>query len=237
LNPAETTQSDASLSQGLGAHWAALFEPERVRLHPGRSALALEMIEGTPPLEAAYEGQQVIFEGLIHNRFELLREAKAPDHADDAALILHAYRVFGQDLLERVKGCFVVLIWDDVRGELICARDPLGTYPLFYAWREESLLLSTDVQALVRQPCVSAALNRVVLAEQLCSRVSKMEETHYEAVRRVPQGHLMVWRGGKELHTGRYWDPVLAPDSDRWLREDELEQFDAVGSTPSASPR
>jgi asparagine synthase (glutamine-hydrolysing) len=170
---------------------------------------------------------RVVFDGWLYNRADIGRAGGAPAERDAAATVLHAYRELGPDVVSNLKGRFAVLIWDGSTEELICARDPLGIYPLFWAERDGEVLFSTGMEELVRQVGVSNALNRVVLAEHLCARWPAIADTHYEAVHRVPPGHVFsLGRAGRRLH--RYWDPVPQPDSDDWVSEDELERFDEL---------
>ena len=166
----------------------------------------------------------MVFDGWIYNREELQAVAGV-DELDNAGLMLEAYRRLARDLLPRVKGRFALLIWDGTNGELHCARDPLGTYPLFYAERGDELLLSSGIEDLVSCPGVATELNRTVLAEHLSSRWPSLEDTYYAGVRRVPPGHLMSFGAGPPS-SYRYWDPVPTPDSDSWISEKEVDQFD-----------
>jgi asparagine synthase (glutamine-hydrolysing) len=92
--------------------------------------------------EEAYCG--VIFDGLLYNCEELSdRFAGSPEPiANEAALILRAYLCWGEEVLHKIKGIFALIIWDRKRDVLLCARDPLGLYPLFYAEAGHELLLS-----------------------------------------------------------------------------------------------
>jgi asparagine synthase (glutamine-hydrolysing) len=186
--------------------------------------LALETEGSAAPQHAADLAHAVVFDGWIYNRKELQAVAGV-DEVDDAALILEAYRRFGRDVLTRMKGRFALLIWDGTSGELLCARDRLGTYPLFYAERGDQLLLSCGIDDLVSRPGVATELNRTVLAEHLSSRWPSLEDTYYAAVRRVPPGHLMSFGAGPP-RSYRYWDPVPTPGSDSWISERELGRFD-----------
>jgi asparagine synthetase B (glutamine-hydrolysing) len=227
LSATEATRQGRLVSEQQPTRWVAVLDRDRGRGDAGAASLQVEAIGGTPPQEATEDVYRVVFEGWLYNRAELEAVAGVPSTVDDALLILRVYRALGEGVVDRIKGRFVLLIWDGARGELICVRDPLGSYPLFYAPRDGEVLLSTGIEDLVRQPGVSAALNRVVIAEHLCSRLSGIEETYYEAVRRVPQGHLLSWGAG-EPQARRYWDPVPAPGSDDWIGEEELEQFDQI---------
>jgi asparagine synthase (glutamine-hydrolysing) len=186
--------------------------------------------QGVDALEAsAPDGScTVVFDGVLYNRSELIaRFANCLPAATDAGLVLQAYRSWGEDVLRRIKGIFAVLIWDRARNILLCARDPLGVYPLFYVDAGRELLFSTSIERLLQHTRVSGALNRAVLAGHLCHHWPTLEETYFEAVRRVPPGHAMRVAGAdRQLY--RYWDPSPPGPPVNRIGEDELERFDEL---------
>ena len=224
MTATEVTRKPLTLADEPWPSWVAAFNP---RSGGAESPPLLLATSGDAASLAVVGPYRVVFDGWLYNGDELRRAGGAPPDANDPATVLYAYRALGREVISRIKGRFALLIWDGQGEELLCARDPLGTYPLFWAERDQELLFSTGMDELVRQPGVSNALNRIVLAEHLCSRWPEMADTHYEAVRRVPPGHVFaLGRGGRRLY--RYWDPVPLPDSDDWVREDELERFDEL---------
>jgi asparagine synthetase B (glutamine-hydrolysing) len=207
--------------------WVATLHRRRPGGNGAATALEVETAGGATP-EVATEGpHRVVFDGWLYNREELRRVSGAAADANAARLILDAYRAIGHDVAGRVNGRFVLIIWDAAAEELVCVRDAVGAYPLFWAERGEEILLSTGIVDLVRQPGVSKALNRIVLAEHLCCRWPDMEDTHFAAVRRVPPGHAFVL-GPRGRRLYRHWDPVPKPGSDDWVKKDELERFDGL---------
>jgi asparagine synthase (glutamine-hydrolysing) len=181
------------------------------------------------PIFAQRSGIALILDGTLYNRRELqdeLGELLASTNNDDAEVILAGYQRWGEDILRRLRGAFALLIWDTSREVLLCLRDPLGSYPLFYANGCQELLISTSVDVLLRQPYVSRDVNRAALADHLVDRYPRMEETCYEAVSRVPPGHVLKVTG-EGRRSSRYWDP--SPDGKvKWLTPDEVEQFDEL---------
>jgi asparagine synthase (glutamine-hydrolysing) len=207
--------------------WVATFRRRRPGGKGAVAALEPETIGGTAPDVASDGARRVIFDGWLYNQEDLRKVGGASADANAARVTLRAYRALGPDVATKMKGRFVLIIWDAEAEELLCVRDAVGAYPLFFAERGDELLLSTGIEELVRQPGVSTALNRVVLAEHLCSRWPQMEDTHYAAVRRVPPGHVLVLGpGGRRVY--RHWDPVPHPGSDDWVQKDELERFDEL---------
>jgi asparagine synthase (glutamine-hydrolysing) len=226
LSATEATRTPATRAYERPGHWVAAWDSSRRGSIDGVGPLELELLEGAAPDVAADGGLRVIFDGWLYNGEELVNGGAATP-SGPAAVILDAYRRLGEDLVSRIKGRFVLLIWDDSKGELLLARDPLGTFPLFYAKRGEELLLSTGIEELITRPGVPGAPNKLVLAEHLCCRWPEMEDTYYEAVRRVPPGHVVVL-GGPSRRLYRYWDPVPTLGSEDWLGDDELDSFEQV---------
>ena len=200
---------------------------EGVGLRQG--VLAEDEVANGPPTVAEGTSCKVVFDGLLYNHRELSDRfgASSSPATDDADLILRAYLHWGADVLHNIKGIFALFIWDERQHVLLCARDPLGVYPLFYSDTGRELLFSTSIEALIQHRKVSDAVNRLALADYLSYRTEKLEETFYEAVNRVPPGHAMRVEGTRRQEY-RYWDPVPDETEVDWVREDELERFDEL---------
>jgi asparagine synthase (glutamine-hydrolysing) len=223
LSVTDVTQVPPGSLESPALCWLAAWDPR------GDSAEALVLeAEGDSGARVAVDGPyRVVFDGRLYNRDRLRELGGAPTHANDAEVILHTYRALGADTLARIEGLFVLIIWDGAREQLVCARDPVGRLPLFYATSGDTLIFSMGFEDLVRQPHVSAELNRVALAEHLAGRWPDPEDTYYAAVRRVPAGHaLVLGRQGRRLY--RYWDPIPTADADDWVGEDEIDRFEEL---------
>src|SRR5436309_655052 len=69
--------------------------------------------------------------------------------ADPATTVLAGYRSSGPAALNALRGIFFVVIHDEQNDTVVCARDPLGIYPLFYAEVGDELLASPFIGTLV----------------------------------------------------------------------------------------
>ena len=181
------------------------------------------------PIFAQRSGVALILDGTLYNRRELqdeLGDLLASTDNNDAEVILSGYQRWGEDVLGRLRGAFALLIWDSSQEVLLCLRDPLGSYPMFYAEGRQQLFVASSINMLIQQPHVSAALNRASLVDHLLDRYPRLEETCFEAVSRVPPGHVLrEARAGRSSY--RYWDP--APDGKvKWLAPEEVARFDEL---------
>jgi asparagine synthase (glutamine-hydrolysing) len=178
------------------------------------------------PAKAEDASGSVIFDGVLYNRADLSKYSSDSPTENDAAIVLKAYRRWGEDLLHKIKGIFALIIQDRERDVLLGARDPVGVYPLFYACIDGEWLFSTSVEALTRHPRVSAEVNRAALVDHLCHGWPDIEETVFKNVKRVPPGHIM--RVARAKQVSRYWEPPIPGAGVDWVREDELGRFDEL---------
>jgi asparagine synthase (glutamine-hydrolysing) len=188
---------------------------------------------GAEPAPSRHAGERgaALFDGLLYEP-QALRDlgpacaaARGP-----AELLLHAYLEIGEGLLERLRGVFALVLWDPAARRLLLVRDPLGIHPMYYAESGAALLVSAAVEPLVRQPEVSAEVNRAAVAEHLCHKWLRLDETYYRDVRRLPPGHALLHEHGRH-RLFRYWNPVPPGRPVDWVRAEELDRFDRLFET------
>jgi asparagine synthase (glutamine-hydrolysing) len=186
--------------------------------------------EAAGPLEGprvARNGEcSALLDGVLHNRAELERRFRV-DGSTDSELALEAYLRWGEGALGELKGIYVLVVGDRKHERILCARDRLGSHPLFYAHGSGELLLSTSIEVLLRDRRVSNEVSRAALADHLAHRWPDPGETYFSAVRRVPPGHALV-AGSREHRVYRYWSPVATDGTVDWVTENELEQFEGL---------
>lgn len=167
----------------------------------------------------------VFFAGVLLDREGLSATApNAEAECSDGELVAAAYERLGPAVLERLRGSFALVLWDQRRRQILCVRDQLGSHPLFYALTQGEILFSPSIRSLLRQDGVSREFNRPALVDHLCHRWPDPGETLFESIRRVPVAHLMlVDRGG--LQVKRYWE---LPTPEHWIEDNELQEFDRL---------
>jgi asparagine synthase (glutamine-hydrolysing) len=176
---------------------------------------------------AQQNGCTIVFDGQLYDRQALERDLGLDSESADAEVVLAAHLRWGREALNRLNGVYAWAVWDANRRALVCVRDALGLHPLFYAQAGRKVLVSPDLDALVRAETVGAALNRVALADHICGRWPDPGETYYERVRRLPPGHVMEVTPSA-TKVSRYWFPIPDDGPVRWIESDELERFDEL---------
>lgn len=160
-------------------------------------------------------GNWVTYNGEIYNYLELREELGSNlfRTSSDTEVILHAYRKWGLECLDHFRGMFAFALWDETQRTLICARDPFGIKPLYYAVIMGVLYFASEVKALL--PFLpEIATDMEGLKDYLTFQFCLGGKTLFKGVREVPPGHyLMVKKGAVSIQ--RYWEVYYRLDFDR----------------------
>lgn len=176
-------------------------------------------VESPGPLTAERGPLTVLLHGELYDRPELLQRWELAPDASDADIVLAAWHRHGAECLSSLRGIFSLLVRDRDRGELVAARDAMGTQPLFHTRQGASWWFSNDFDAIVRSPGAERRLSREVIACHLTYRWPQAHETLYDDVSRVPMSHALFIRAGAERYE-RYWHPPIPELETDWIRED-----------------
>jgi asparagine synthase (glutamine-hydrolysing) len=191
----------------------------RARATCGPVGLAHLMLRTTPgslhetlPL-ASPEGDLLLTaDARLDNRKELLRVLEIPGEPPDSALILAAYRRWGETCPERLLGDFAFALWDAARQRLFCARDPVGVRPFFYHHQAGRLFaFASEIKALLTLPEVPKRLNETRLADHLGGISTDPAATFYQGIARLPAAHALRVEGDR-LALWRTWDARDSPE-------------------------
>jgi asparagine synthase (glutamine-hydrolysing) len=153
----------------------------------------------------------LVFNGEIYNYRELRDELRAAGHRfateGDTEVLLHAWAEWEEGALERVNGMFAFAIWHAERRELVCASDPFGEKPLYWAQDGDGLAFASDIRALlVARPDLGAARPEALAPYLGRGLMPPIEDSFFAGIARLPGAHLLRLRGGR-AEVRRYWEP------------------------------
>lgn len=190
---------------------------------------------GHQPMRSADGSCWIIFNGEIYNYLELRAELTDYGHhfgtGSDTEVILAAYRQWGTDCLPRLNGMFALAIWDSVERELFLARDRFGEKPLHYInLPGKTFAFASEIKALHASGLVARRVHEeTLLRYKLYDQTDMGEQTFYENVWRLPQGHWLKVRSDGTITKRRYWDldPRIRHEDkpEKWYAEKLRELF------------
>lgn len=197
--------------------------PERPSVGFGFRRLSIiDLAGGHQPLANEDETIWIVFNGEIYNDPELRPRLEQAGHRYrtncDTETIVHLYEERGLDFVKELVGMFALAIWDSRRGEVILARDRLGQKPLFYAEQPDRLLFGSELKVLMQEPSVQRTLDPVAVDQYLAYRYIPPPRTILAGVKKLPPGHLGIFRQGK-LSVQSYWNPTNQQEASLSLGE------------------
>jgi asparagine synthase (glutamine-hydrolysing) len=140
-------------------------------------------------------------EGILYRLDGRLDNAQAlgPDLGD-------AYRRWGRGLPGRMRGDFVLLVWDPGRREGFLARDQLGVRPLFLAEVGGRLLFASELRDLLDMLPSMPAPDPDGVAHWIALSTRPGSGTLYAGVERLQPGEMLRF-GADGVGRSRYWAP------------------------------
>ncbi len=172
---------------------------------------------GHQPMTSADGALTIAFNGEIYNyrelRSELVEKGARFRSDSDTEVILEAYRAWGTRAFSRLNGMYAFALFDEPRGRVVLARDPLGIKPLYYGVRDGVLTFGSELRALRRHRSFDPTIDRGALGRFLRLGYVPGPETIYASYRRLLPGELLVWERGV-VSVESFWritDPLETP--------------------------
>lgn len=193
-----------------------------LHLEPGvglghRRLSIIDLSEGQQPMASADQAQWLVYNGEIYNFMQLRGELAARGHVfrthSDTEVILHAWREWGEDCVQHLRGMFAFVLWDRARQTLFMARDRLGVKPLYYSLLDDGrLLVASELKGLTCHPQLSRDLDPQALEDYLALGYVPEPRSIYRRVAKLAPGHSLTWRHGEaEPRPHCYWDLPYRP--------------------------
>jgi asparagine synthase (glutamine-hydrolysing) len=187
---------------------------------------------GPPERPGRYE---LVFNGEIYNYLELRAELAERHGAvfatdGDGEAIVAAYHYWGAHALTRLRGMFAFALWDNVSGELFCARDPFGIKPLFMATGTGGTAVASEKKCLLDLADLigfDTAIDVRAVQHYTVLQYVPEPETLHRGVRRLESGcYARIRPGTAAPETTRYFVPRFTATP--ITRDTEQARYDEI---------
>ncbi len=173
--------------------WAS--EDGRILLGHRRLAILDLRAAGNQPMIDSVSGGVLVFNGEIYNFRDLRQQLQRTGcvfHSDsDTEDLLHGYRHWGEDLLQRLRGMYAFALWDPAQRALWLARDPYGIKPLYYSDHGGAFAFASQVQPLRAHLETDTRPDPAALVGFLLLGSVPEPHTVYRGIRALPAGHTL----------------------------------------------
>ena len=168
----------ARLLRHRGPDWSGFWAGGHAVMAHERLSI-VDVIHGAQPLKSTDGTLVLAVNGEIYNHREL-RADLGPGVAfttdSDCEVILPLYRREGPKLVDRLRGMFAFVLYDEAKNDWLIARDPIGIIPLYVGRRRDgSLAVASEMKALLK----------------VCDHIEEFPPGHYQT--RTSSGPVRYW--------------------------------------------
>lgn len=202
-----------------GRGWS-VFESSAGPVALGHRRLAIIDVSdaGLQPMSDASGRFQLVYNGEIYNYIELREEMRARGEIfvseSDSEVLLRAYMLWGEAMLDRLRGMFAFIIWDSREKRLFAARDRYGIKPLYLVQNPRGIALASEIKQLHGLPGLSGRMNIARVHDFLASGISEhTSETMFEGITQIRGGECITIEASRGLPLQaaiRRWYPTDA---------------------------
>lgn len=156
LDPAVLTAMGKTMKH-RGPDDTGVFLSNGVIMHHNRLSV-MDIQRGKQPMSAEFSGKKytICYNGEIYNTKELRCELEVEGAefltSCDTEVVLWSYIIWGEGCVDRLNGIFAFLIYDESRKSVFVARDRFGVKPLYYSFVGTSMVIASEIKALLSHP-------------------------------------------------------------------------------------
>jgi asparagine synthase (glutamine-hydrolysing) len=186
---------------------------------------------GRQPMASDDGAVQIVYNGEVYNFREIQEILAGHGHrffsSTDTEVILKAYLQWGIDCLQRFIGMFSLAIWDSRQQRLYLARDRLGIKPLYYYFKNGTLVFASELKGLMAFSSFERAVDPEAIPLFLHYQSIPAPKTIFSDTYKLLPGHYLIY-DSPSLRTHAYWSPPDLPASAEPAKGSEDESLEGL---------
>lgn len=182
--------------------------------------------DGRQPMVGTDGRYTIVFNGEIYNFQELREELLAKGHtfrsASDTEVLLTLYVEEGPRSLQRIRGMFAFVIWDNKKRQLFAARDRIGKKPFYYYHHGDKFAFASELKSILELEQVPREIDYTSVLDYFKYLYIPHPKSIYKGVSKLEPGHYLLYSDG-QLEIKEYWDVDFSSTSEGTPQEQEEE--------------
>lgn len=203
------------LHRGPDGEGYAQYETPQASIAFGHRRLSIiDLTEGgRQPM--SFQNLHITFNGEIYNYAEIKKELEEKGHSflshSDTEVILHAYKEWGSNCLQKFIGMFAFVIFNEENKTIFAARDRAGVKPFFYYWHNNLFLFGSELKALMNHPGFEKNINTHAIAAFLQLGYVPTPHCIFQQTHKLKPGHFLeFYIATQQIKTTQYWSVYSA---------------------------
>ncbi|RFM30180.1 asparagine synthase (glutamine-hydrolyzing) [Deminuibacter soli] len=203
--------TDALTHRGPNDAGYKVFEASNAAVGLGQRRLSILDLSSNGHQPMIYEHLSMVFNGEVYNfkeiRLELEQKGYTFNSWSDTEVILKGYHCWGDNVVHKLIGMFVYVIFDSKRQELTICRDRAGVKPLYYFWNGNVLLFGSELKAFHQHPAFTKEIDINSLSLFLQYSYIPAPYTIYKKTCKLNPGHYFkLSLTNRFFSETKYWD-------------------------------
>jgi asparagine synthase (glutamine-hydrolysing) len=211
----ENAQEILEKMRTIQAHRGPDDSGEYLSEHCGFSFCRLSIIDlehGHQPMFSPSGNSVIVFNGEIYNfkelRIELESKGVEFKTSSDTEVIVNGYEIWGETVVNKLRGMFAFVIYETREKKLFIARDHTGIKPFYFSVDSGSFVFASEIKAILKFPGINARVRVSMLPKYMSFLWVPAPDTLFENIYTLEPGHIM-WVGKEGVSKKRYWNPDL----------------------------
>jgi len=160
-----------------------------------------------------HDNLEIVYNGEVYNFKEIKEELKQYNYTfesdSDTEVILKAYHKWGIKAVDKFNGMFAISIYNKQTDNLILIRDRAGVKPLYWYWKDNHFLFSSELKSFHKYPSFDKVINTGSLSLYLQYGYILQPHCIFENTYMLESGHyLEVDVRSKKVINKKYWDVI-----------------------------
>lgn len=197
--------------RGPDASGVQLIKGNNCQLGLGHRRLSIIDLTDGGKQPMNYDELWITFNGEIYNykeiKIQLIEKGHQFKANSDTEVILHAYKEWGIECINKFIGMFAFFIYDEKNRRAYCVRDRAGIKPFFYYWKNDLFLFASELKAFHQHPKFEKKINLQAVAAFMQFGNVPSPNTIFNDCAKLQPGHYLEFNlEKKEFEIIKYWD-------------------------------
>jgi asparagine synthase (glutamine-hydrolysing) len=170
---------------------------------------------GHQPMISDDKRYVIVYNGEVYNyksiRAELIKLGFTFHSNSDTEVILKGFIAYGKSILDKIRGMFAFVIWDNQNQTAFGARDHMGIKPFYYHHSNGVFTFCSEIKGMLQQPAIKKQVSSEGLSLFLSYGYVGAPYTILNQVFALKPGECFTLKN-TYLNIETYWDiPTHAP--------------------------
>lgn len=202
--------TDTLIHRGPDGSGYELFKEGNCDVGLGQRRLSIIDLSANGKQPMLFGDLTIVLNGEIYNYKEIRAELEINGHQfignSDTEVVLHAFKHWGINCIEKFIGMFAFVVYDSNKHEIFCVRDRTGVKPFFYYWKDNLFLFASELKAFHKHPQFKKEINYNSVAAYMQFGNIPSEFCIFNNCFKLKPGHfLKLDLSKKSIEIKQYW--------------------------------